>query len=46
MVNLYCLESTIIAVVLGGGAGGCLSGTLGKFVFLPVFLVYFAVIPM
>jgi hypothetical protein len=37
MVNLCCEESTIIAVVLGGGAGGCLSGRLGKFVFYRFF---------
>ena len=46
MVDLCCLESTIIVVVLGGGAGGCLSGRLGNFVFLPFFWVCFVVIPM
>ena len=37
MVDLYWLESTIIAVVLGGDAGGCLSSGLGMFVFYRVF---------
>ena len=45
MVDLRCQSSNITAVVLGGGAGGCVSGGLGRVVFfLPVFWV-FVVIP-
>jgi hypothetical protein len=37
VVDLLCKEINVNAVVLGGGAGGCLSGGLGKVVFFACF---------
>ncbi len=36
MVDLRCKDSTNTAVMVGGGAGGCMSSRLGEVVFLPV----------
>ena len=38
MVNILRYDSSIIAVLLGGGVRGCVRGGLGKFVFVPVFV--------
>ena len=36
MVDLHYKDSNITAAMLGGGAGGCVRGRLGKVIFLLV----------
>jgi hypothetical protein len=37
MVDILCYDSSISAMIFGGGARGCMRGWLGKVVFVPFF---------